>query len=87
MLLGRVKVGDHLWLNLSRRSQCDNCAYEVCAHNDGSRVEDCPHFVPVIVAFKQCCRCGEVFEVSSNFRALDYDLCPVCNSKADVVLL
>jgi DNA-directed RNA polymerase subunit RPC12/RpoP len=83
--MGRVRIGDHLWLNLSRRSLCDNCVYEVCTHNDGGRVEDCPHFVPAIMALKLCCRCGEVYEVSSNFKALDYELCPVCNSKVFIV--
>lgn len=83
--MGRVRIGDHLWLNLSRRSQCDNCVYEVCTHNGGGRVEDCPHFVPAIMALKLCCRCGEVYEVSSNFKALDYELCPVCNSKVFIV--
>ncbi len=35
--MGRVRIGDHLWLNLSRRSQCDNCAFELCLHPPGYR--------------------------------------------------
>ncbi len=42
-------------------------------------MEDCPHYVPRMAALKMCHRCGGMFEVSTNFRGLDYDLCPVCN--------
>ena len=83
--MGRVKVGDHLWINISRRSQCDNCIYEVCSLNHGGRITDCPFYVPIMMAFKRCARCGRVFEVSSNFRGLDYDICPECNSQTVIV--
>ena len=79
--LGRVRVGDHLWINLSRRSICDNCSAELCVYDRGERTERCEHFTPSIMAFKKCERCGSIYEVSSNFRALNYDLCPRCNSE------
>lgn len=79
--MGRVKVGEHRWVNLSRRSLCDNCSAELCVYNHGSRVTNCDRFTPSLVAFKKCISCGSVFEVSSNFRALNYELCPRCNEE------
>jgi len=49
-------------------------------------MERCDHFIPLIVAFKKCKRCGSIYEVVSNFRALDYDLCPECNAEDAMVL-
>ncbi|MDW5563711.1 MAG: hypothetical protein SA339_10835 [Methanomassiliicoccus sp.] len=84
--MGRVKVGEHLWVNLSRRSLCDNCSADLCTyHCDDEIVEKCEHFSPILVAFKRCKRCGSVYEVSSNFKALDYELCPQCNAEVLVV--
>ncbi len=77
--MGRVKVGEHLWMKVSRRSLCDNCSAELCVYNKGTRVDQCDRFTPAMVAFKKCADCGSVYEVTSNFRALDYDLCPRCN--------
>jgi len=77
--MGRVRIGEHLCINLSRRSLCDNCTAELCVYNDGRRVMECERFTPVLMAFKRCACCGELFEVSSNFRALDYERCPRCN--------
>jgi hypothetical protein len=77
--MGRVKIGEHLWINLSRRSLCDNCSVRLCTYNHGERILHCDKFTPALVAFKRCSECGEVFEVTANFCALDYDLCPKCN--------
>lgn len=79
--MGKVKVGEHLWINVSRRSLCDNCSAEICVYNKGGRVTECDKFTPVLTAFKKCRCCGGVFEVTSNFRALDYDLCRRCNER------
>lgn len=84
--MGRVKVGEHLWMNLSRRSLCDNCSADLCVYEHGEIVEECDHFTPALIAFKRCKRCGSIYEVTSNFRALDYDLCPECNAE-DVVIV
>jgi hypothetical protein len=84
--MGRVKVGEHIWVNLSRRSICDNCSARLCVYDRGERTESCEHFTPIMMAFKKCERCGAIFEVSSNFRALDYDLCPRCNSEMLVII-
>lgn len=84
--MGRVKIGEHLWMNLSRRSLCDNCSADLCVYEHGEIVEKCDHFTPALIAFKRCKRCGSIYEVASNFRALDYDLCPECNAE-DVVLV
>lgn len=84
--MGRVKIGEHLWMNLSRRSLCDNCSADLCIYRRGEIVEKCDHFTPVLIAFKRCKRCGSVYEVASNFRGLDYDLCPECNAE-DVVIV
>jgi len=77
--MGRVQVGEHLWIKVNRRSLCDNCSAELCVYNPGTRVEKCDRFTPLMVAFKKCRECGEVYEVTSNFQAIDYDLCPRCN--------
>jgi Zn finger protein HypA/HybF involved in hydrogenase expression len=77
--MGRVQISKHITIKVSRRSLCDNCTAELCVYNHGSRVERCDRFTPVIVAFKKCHECGEMFEVTSNFRSLDYELCPRCN--------
>jgi len=66
-------------MNVSRRSLCDNCVVDVCLRRDGSRGGECPGFRPAFMAFKRCAGCGEVFEVASNFRALDPDMCPRCD--------
>ncbi|WP_147654421.1 hypothetical protein [Methanomassiliicoccus luminyensis] len=79
--MAKVKVGEHRWMNISRRSLCDNCTAELCVYNKGGRVTECDKFTPILMAFKKCECCGEVFEVSSNFRALDYSLCQKCNEK------
>jgi hypothetical protein len=78
--MGKVQVREHVWMNLSRRSLCDNCSAEVCVYNTGERIAHCKDYQPKYVAFKRCNDCGSVFEVSSNFQGLDYDLCPVCNA-------
>lgn len=79
--MGRVKVGEHLWVNLSRRSLCDNCSADLCVYARDDIVEKCEHFTPLLVAFKKCQRCGSIYEVSSNYRALNYELCPRCNEE------
>jgi DNA-directed RNA polymerase subunit RPC12/RpoP len=38
---------------------------------------------PALMAFKKCLDCGEIYEVTSNFRALDYDRCPRCNGSRE----
>lgn len=42
---------------------------------------ECDRFHPVFVAFKKCSRCGHVFDVFSNIRSLDQELCPSCNQE------
>ncbi len=82
-IMGRVKVGEHVWMNISRRSICDNCSARLCTYRTKGRMMHCPKFSPALVAFKRCKVCGEVFEVSSNFRALNYDICQRCNGIPD----
>ena len=77
--MGRVQVRDNVYIKLSRRSMCDNCSAELCIYNTGQRVTECDRFTPALVAFKRCTCCGEVFEVTSNWQALDYDRCGRCN--------
>ena len=85
--MGRVKIGEHVWMKLSRRSLCDNCSAELCIYNHGERVDHCERFTPVLVAFKKCEACGAVYEVASNYRALNYDLCPRCNADKEHLLV
>jgi len=39
------------------------------------------------MAFKKCNQCGEIYELFSNFKALDYDMCPICNERMKVIQL
>ena len=75
----RIRVGEHLLLNLSRRSLCDNCLADVCAKRQNERIFECERYKPPFLVFKRCKSCGELFEVHVNIRALDFDHCPRCN--------
>jgi len=81
--LTRVRVGEHLLFSYSRRSLCDNCIADVCMVNRTGRVFACEHYKSRFIVFKRCDCCGELFEVHSNLRALDPDLCPRCNLHFD----
>jgi DNA-directed RNA polymerase subunit RPC12/RpoP len=70
-------------MKVSRRSLCDNCSAELCVYNQGERVDKCDRYTPALMAFKKCLDCGEIYEVTSNFRALDYDRCPRCNGSRE----
>lgn len=80
----KVRVGKRMVMNVSRRSLCDNCGVDVCLHDRTGRVTECPDYMPVLVAFKKCKRCGRVFEVSYNIRAIDAELCSRCNEEVPV---
>ncbi|MDH7508049.1 MAG: hypothetical protein QHH00_01445 [Methanomassiliicoccales archaeon] len=75
----RVRVGEHLCVNLSRRSLCDNCWTDSCPHNREELVEFCEHFKPPFAIYRKCPNCGGIYELFSNFKSLDPDLCPRCN--------
>jgi hypothetical protein len=81
--LTRVRVGEHLLFSYSRRSLCDNCIADVCMINRTGRVFECEHYKSRFIVFKRCDCCGELFEVHSNIRSLDPDLCPRCNLHFD----
>ena len=83
----RVQISEHVWVNISRRSLCDNCVADVCLKRTEENVEHCVLFKSAYVAFKKCTQCGEIYELFSNFKSLDYDMCPVCNDKMKVDLL
>ena len=75
----RVRVGAHVLLNLSRRSLCDNCIADVCAVETIGRVLECEHYRAPFLAFRRCEACGEIYEVHTNIKGLDPELCPLCN--------
>ena len=83
----RVQISEHVWVNISRRSLCDNCVADVCLKKTEENVEHCDLFKSTYIAFKKCRQCGEIYELFSNFKSLDYDMCPVCNDKMKVDLL
>jgi hypothetical protein len=78
--LTRVKVGKHLFLNVSRRSLCDSCVADVCVKEGNERVFECRDYRAIFLVFKRCSQCGELFEVHHNLSALDPELCPNCNA-------
>jgi hypothetical protein len=79
--LTRVQISEHVWVNVSRRNLCDNCVADICMKRKGDNIEDCSLFKSAFIAFKKCARCGDIYELFSNFKSLDYDLCPICNEK------
>lgn len=83
--LTRVQISEHVWVNISRRNLCDNCVADVCLKRTEDNIEQCDLFRSAYIAFKRCSQCGEVYELFSNFKSLDYDMCPVCNEKMKTV--
>lgn len=84
----RVKVSEFRTVNVSRRSLCDNCVADICFKREEykqKRVLRCDMFRSPFVAFKRCVECGDVFEVFSNFDAIDYDRCQRCNAAITLV--
>ncbi len=77
----RVQISEHVWVNISRRSLCDNCVADVCLKRTENGTEHCELFRSAYIAFKKCSQCGEIYELFSNFRSLDYDMCPICNER------
>ncbi len=77
----RVQISEHVWVNISRRNLCDNCVADVCLKRTGENIEQCALFKSAYIAFKKCNHCGEIYELFSSFKSLDYDMCPVCNEK------
>jgi hypothetical protein len=77
----RVRVGEHILLNLSRRSLCDNCLADICVVERSERVMECEHYRSPFLAFKRGEICGELFEVHTNLKGLNSDFCPVCNEE------
>lgn len=78
----KVMIGEHRWVNVSRRCLCDNCIADVCFRKDGShktRIERCDLFRSPFVAFKKCVDCGSIYDLFSNLASLDFDKCPQCN--------
>lgn len=77
----KVQISEHVWVNISRRNLCDNCVADVCLKRNGDNIEQCDLFKSAYIAFKRCSECGEIYELFSNFKSLNYDLCPICNEK------
>jgi hypothetical protein len=77
----RVRVGNHILLNLSRRSLCDNCIADVCVVKRGGRVLECEHYRSPFLAFRPCDICGELYEVHANLKGLNSNFCPICNKE------
>ena len=48
---------------------------------DRGNIEQCKLFKSTYIAFKKCNQCGEIYELFSNFKSLDYDMCPICNGE------
>ena len=81
----RVQISEHVWVNISRRSLCDNCVADVCLKRTDEHIEQCKLFKSTYIAFKKCNQCGEIYELFSNFKSLDYDMCPLCNEKVKAI--
>lgn len=75
----RVRVGEHLIINLSRRSLCDNCAADLCMIQKTERVVQCEDFRSPFIVLRKCRSCGQIFDVFSNINSLDFSLCPKCS--------
>lgn len=77
----KVQVSEHVWVNISRRCLCDNCIADICFKKDRDNIEQCDLYKSQYIAFKKCGQCGEIYELFSNYKALNYELCPACNEK------
>jgi len=77
--MGCVQIRENVYIWLSRRSLCDKLHSRAMHIYKGQRVTECDRFTPMVTAFKKCICCGEVFDVSANFQATDYDRCMKCN--------
>jgi len=75
----RIKVGEHLVINLSRRSLCDNCAADVCLVERSERVVQCENYRSPFIVLRKCRSCGQIFDVCSSINSLDFEVCPACN--------
>ena len=75
----KVQVGDRVWINVSRKSLCDDCAAVLCERKGTERIRECEFFRPIYTAFMKCKECGVVYEVHANISSLHYDMCPKCN--------
>lgn len=75
----RVSFGEHLVINVSRRSLCDNCVADVCLIERPERVLQCKSFESSFVALRRCRSCGQLFNVCSNVNSLDFEVCSACN--------
>jgi hypothetical protein len=83
--LTRVQISEHVWVNISRRSLCDNCVADVCLKRTEESIEQCDLFKSSYIAFKRCSQCGEIYELFSNFKSLNYEMCPICNERVKAI--
>ncbi len=83
-----VQVSEHKFVNIRRRSLCDNCCVYNCTSFNGSRVTECKEFRPMLSVFMKCRECGRIYDPYSNLCSLNYELCPECNHSgkcADII--
>jgi hypothetical protein len=76
----RVRVTEHIIVNINRRSLCDNCVVRGCLSFHGSRVFECPDFRPYFEVFIRCRKCGEYYSPYTVLSFPDLELCPKCNN-------
>jgi len=74
-----IQVSEHRFVEIRRRSLCDNCSVRNCTSFDGSRVTECNRFKPLFLVLLKCRECGRVYDPYQSLRSLDYALCPECN--------
>ena len=75
----RLRVTEHIVVNIHRRSLCDNCVVRDCISLYGTCVFDCPDFKPYFEVFIQCRNCGKYYSPYTVLPFPDLELCPKCN--------
>ena len=81
----KVRIGEHRWVNVSRRSLCDNCRADICFKRlemIDDRIQRCDMFRSSFLVIKKCVECGALYELFSNLGSPDFEKCPVCNERA-----
>lgn len=81
--MAHLQVSEHRFVNIRRRSLCDNCCVKNCTSFNGSRITSCPDFRPTFIVFMKCRACGKVYDPYQSICSLDYTLCPECNRSKD----
>ncbi len=70
--------------NISWRSLCDNCVADVCLKRTEESIEQCDLFKSSTLRSRDAAS-AETNELFSNFKSLNYEMCPICNERVKAI--